>query len=258
MGSKKFIRPFYCIIDEMKRGLLRFALDTVKEDLDVLTAKYAEPEKESRLAKYMTESVLDELCETSSVSCGRIDDNEIFELEEIDGEKYLNTYDVVTVGEDGALFYTGRMNKFFVNNQGVRFDAGLVESAVSAQPGIESCGMVPGYSKYLRDTVPVLYVKPSVPAEDARKTVKEALKRAFIGEGIIKESNLPSECVITDEIPYNQTGKVDVHQITTGSIDGYRYTVIPVRGDGELKDIRLQKYKKTLVSRRSVPDELDS
>ena len=132
VGSKKFIRPFYCIIDEMKRGLLRFALDTVKEDLDVLTAKYAEPEKESRLAKYMTESVLDELCETSSVSCGRIDDNEIFELEEIDGEKYLNTYDVVTVGEDGALFYTGRMNKFFVNNQGVRFDAGLVESAVSA------------------------------------------------------------------------------------------------------------------------------
>ena len=80
---------------------------------------------------------------TPSVSCGRIDDNVIFELEEIDGEKYLNTYDVVTVGEDGALFYTGRMNKFFVNNQGVRFDAGLVERAVSAQPGIESCGMVP-------------------------------------------------------------------------------------------------------------------
>lgn len=195
---------------------------------------------------------------TPSVSCGRIDDNVIFELEEIDGEKYLNTYDVVTVGEDGALFYTGRMNKFFVNNQGVRFDAGLVERAVSAQPGIESCGMVPGYSKYLRDTVPVLYVKPSGPAEDARKTVKEALKRAFIDEDIIKESNLPSECIITDEIPYNQTGKVDIHQITNGSLDGYRYTVIPVRVDGELKSIRLQKYKKTLVSRGSVPDELDS
>ena len=30
----------------------------------------------------------------------------------------------------------GRSNQFFVNNAGVRFDAGLVENAISAQPGI--------------------------------------------------------------------------------------------------------------------------
>ena len=55
----------YCVIDEMKRGLLRFVLDFVEDDVVALIAKYAEPEKESPLAKCMTESVLDELCETA-------------------------------------------------------------------------------------------------------------------------------------------------------------------------------------------------
>ena len=55
----------HCIIDEMKRSLLSFALVLTEKDVAALTAKYAEPEKESHLAKYMTESVLDELCETA-------------------------------------------------------------------------------------------------------------------------------------------------------------------------------------------------
>ena len=193
---------------------------------------------------------------TPSVSCGRIDDNVVFELEDIDGEKYLNTYDLVTVGEDGALFYAGRMNKFFVNNQGVRFDAGLVERAVSAQPGIESCGMVPGYSKFLRDTIPVLYVKPVKPAGEAKNAVKNALIRAFIKGGAIKDTNLPSECIITDAIPYNASGKVNTHQILTGKIDGYRYRVIPLRKDGELYDIRLAPY--TVLGQRGLPEELEN
>ena len=193
---------------------------------------------------------------TPSVSCGRIDDKVFFELKEIDGEKYLNTYDLVRTGEDGAYYYCGRMNKFFVNNSMVRFDAGLVERAVSAQPKVESCGLVPGYDKVLRDTVPVLYVKPTMPAEDAKSAVRDALKGAFIKEGAIKDTNLPMECVITDNIPYNASGKVDIHQITTNDVDGYRYRVIPVRHGGVLTDIRLNRYSNTFTEERGVPEEL--
>ncbi len=191
-----------------------------------------------------------------TVSCGRIDDNVIFELTEIDGEKNLNTYDRVRIGEDGAFYYCGRMNKFFVNNSNVRFDAGLVESAVAAQPDIESCGLVPGYDKMLRDTIPVLYVKPVKPAEEARIAVKNSLIGAFIKGGAIKDTNLPSECIITDEIPYNASGKVDVHQILTGKVDGYRYRVIPLRKDGKLYDIRLDRY--TAFGQSGLPEELEN
>ena len=193
-----------------------------------------------------------------AVSCGRIDDKVFFELKEIDGEQYLNTYDLVRVGEDGAFFYCGRMNKFFVNNSNVRFDAGLVERAVSAQPGIESCGLAPGYDKVLRDTVPVLYVKATMPAEDAKKTVIDALKGAFITEGVIRDSNLPLECVITDDIPYNALGKVSTHQIMTGKVDGYRYRVIPVRHAGTLTDIKFVTYETAFQKERGIPEELSN
>jgi acyl-coenzyme A synthetase/AMP-(fatty) acid ligase len=193
-----------------------------------------------------------------SVSCGRIDDKVFFELEEIDGEKYLNTYDLVRTGEDGEFYYCGRMNKYFVNNSMVRFNAGIVERAVSAQPKIESCGLVPGYDKRLRDSVPVLYVKPVMPAKDAQKAVTDALKGAFITEGAIKDTNLPMECIITDEIPYNASGKVDTHQIATGSVDGYRFRVIPVRTKGSLTDVRLSVYNNTFADERGLPDELEN
>lgn len=191
-----------------------------------------------------------------SVSSGRIDDKVIFELEEIDGEQYLNTYDLVMVDEEGTFYYAGRMNKFFVNNKNVRFDAGLVERAVTAQPDIESCGLAPAYDKALRDTVPVLYVKPVMSASKAKDAVRDALKGAFIDEGVVKETNLPSECIITDEIPYNAMGKVDVHQITKGTVDGYRYRVIPERLGRKLIDVRLETYRNAFFVERGLPEEL--
>ena len=193
-----------------------------------------------------------------AVSCGRIDDTVYFELEEIDGEQYLNTFDLVRVGDDGALYYEGRMNKYFVNNEGIRFDAGLVEKAVSSQPDIESCGLVPGYGRFIRDTVPILYVQTRMPAEDSAETVRKALIQAFITEGVIKDTNLPSECVITDSIPYNASGKVDSHQIATGNVDGYRFNVLPVREDGELKDIILGEYDGRPWIKTGLPEELDN
>lgn len=192
-----------------------------------------------------------------SVSCGRIDDTVFFELEEIDGEQYLNTFDLVREGEDGELYYEGRMNKYFVNNSGVRFDAGLVEKAVAAQADIENCGLVPGYGRYLRDTVPVLYVKTRKPAKDSEETVRKALIQAFIKEGVIKDTNLPTECVITDDIHYSASGKIDTRQIATGNVDGYRYNVLPVRVDGELKDIKLGKYDGRPWIKGGLPEELD-
>ena len=148
---------------------------------------------------------------TPSLSSGRIDDRVFFTLDEIDGEKYLNTYDLVTVNEDGSLTCIGRANKYFVNNEGVRFDAGLVETAVSAQPGIISCGLAPFYDKALHDTVPVLYVHAEGNHAAAIRTTRQALINVFIKDNKIVETNLPGQCVITNHIPLTTTGKVDVY-----------------------------------------------
>ncbi len=191
-----------------------------------------------------------------SISCGRIGKDVLFELTEIDGEQYLNTYDLVETREDGAYYFVGRMNKFFVNNSGVRFDTGLVERAVTAQPGIEGCGIAPSFSRTIRDTVPSMYVQTSERGIRARETVRKALKSAYIKDDLFKDSYLPFEVTITDKIPYNEGGKVDIYQITTGGVEGRKYGVVPVTEDGELKDILLEKYRMRESDRKAMPDEL--
>ncbi|MDO5703079.1 MAG: hypothetical protein Q4G47_06970, partial [Lachnospiraceae bacterium] len=94
-----------------------------------------------------------------TMSSGRLDDTVFFELVDIDGEEYFNTNDLVRVNKDGSLTCIGRSNKFFVNNAGVRFNAGLIENAVTSQPGIAACGMAPELHKTLHDNIPVLYVE---------------------------------------------------------------------------------------------------
>ncbi len=54
----------YCVIDELKRDLYRYIIDSCEEDLIALQDKHPVPEKDSPLAKYDTEEVLDEKCVT--------------------------------------------------------------------------------------------------------------------------------------------------------------------------------------------------
>jgi acyl-coenzyme A synthetase/AMP-(fatty) acid ligase len=176
---------------------------------------------------------------TPSLSSGRLDDEVIFELEEIDGEKYLNTNDLFKIREDGALYCIGRANKFFLNEEGVRFDAGLIERAVSAQKGIRSCGLVPEYRKKTHDTAPALYVEAESPGIGGYYIVRKALEQVYITDGMIEKTALPFRCVLTDDIPRTITGKVDVHKITEGNVHGISYRVEGEYENEKLKAIML-------------------
>ena len=192
-----------------------------------------------------------------SVSCGRIGKKRFFSLEKIDGERYLNTYDLVEAGEDGYLRYAGRMNRYFVNNEGIRFDAGLIETALSAQPGIEGCCITPGYDKTVHDTIPVLNVSVNDTEEDAESIVEEALARVFIDDGKIKETNLPGQCLIAKRLPLNEAGKVDARRVRDGGIKGKLYRIRPERESGVLKDVELIPFRDAPGLRAGLPDELD-
>ncbi|MBQ9007963.1 MAG: acyl--CoA ligase [Clostridia bacterium] len=180
------------------------------------------------------------LLSSPTMSTGRLDDTVFFELECVGNEDYLNTHDLVRVNEDGSLTCIGRDNQFFVNNAGIRFDAGLVQNAITAQPGIAACGLVPEFHKMLHDNVPVLYVELNERGLNALNTVHKVLVQVFIKNGMIEESNLPSQVVITDSIPLNTSGKVDSKKLASGSVTGARYSVKPVKMDGiHVTDIML-------------------
>jgi acyl-coenzyme A synthetase/AMP-(fatty) acid ligase len=196
---------------------------------------------------------------SESISEGKIDGESFFETEDIDGIPYICTNDVVEVASDGSLACKGRANRYFVNNDGVKFNAGLVENWVASEQGIEACAITPWFDKLVtHDTVPVLYVQTLEHNKESVETVRKALINIFINNGKSEESNLPVQCVIVDNIPRNANGKVDIYHITNTKVEGERYVVRPIREDGRLKDIVLEYDADSTasVSNGAIPAEL--
>lgn len=195
-----------------------------------------------------------------TMSTGKLDDTVFFRLDEIDGELYFNSNDKVRVNEDGSMTCIGRSNQFFVNNEGVRFDAGLVENAVSSQPGIAACGLAPEFHKTLHDNVPILYVETTVDPANELIVLRNALVQAFINDGVLADTNLPSQCVLVDTIPRNTGGKVDARKLASGTVHGRRFHVKPVKLNDIITDIVLvpASVGEDATMGAGVPEELEN
>ena len=194
-----------------------------------------------------------------SLCSGYLGDIEFTELEKIDDLDYFNTNDLVRVNDDGSITCIGRSNKFFVNNAGVRFDASLVETAVAAQPGILACGLAAEFNKSLHDNVPVLYVETKGGKAEELVILRKALIQVFINDGLLSETNLPSQCVLTEKLPLNSGGKVDSKRLATGTVKGRRFHIKPVRLNGHTTDIVLVPAPEVMVDLQGtgVPEELE-
>ncbi len=199
------------------------------------------------------------LLSSNTMSSGKLGREVFFELDKIDGEDYFNTNDLVRVNEDGSLTCIGRSNQFFINNAGVRFDAGLVQTAITAQPGVVACGLAPEFHKTLHDNVPVLYVETDKHGAGDLTIVRQALIEVFIKGDTLVDSNMPSQVVLVDKIPLNSGGKVDGKRLASGSVKGKRFSVKPVKAGDKLADIVLVPAAEgeNALMGAGVPEELE-
>ena len=175
----------------------------------------------------------------SDTRCGNELDGEVlFEYTEIDGKPFLCTNDLVRVNEDGSLSFAGRADKYFVNNEGKKFDSGVVDHFMAAHPAVDRCAVVPVMEKRIHDTVPVLYVVPAEKGPGAAEAVRGAFVDVYVKEQKIAGDNLPTQFMLVEDIPLNSGGKLDIFRITRERIGGDAYDLIPVFTDGVLTDIR--------------------
>ena len=177
------------------------------------------------------------LLSSNTMSSGKLGSTVFFELDKVDGVEYFNTNDLVRVNADGSLTCIGRSNQFFINNAGVRFDAGLVQNVITSQPGIVACGLAPEFHKTLHDNVPVLYVETTKHGAGDLTIIRDALIEAFIKGDTLADSNMPSQVVLVDKIPLNTGGKVDSKRLASGAIKGKRFSVKPVKQGDKVVDI---------------------
>ncbi|SEP66117.1 Acyl-CoA synthetase (AMP-forming)/AMP-acid ligase II [Lachnospiraceae bacterium NE2001] len=177
---------------------------------------------------------------SDSLCTNELDGEVLFDFTKIKGKDYICTNDKVRVNENGSFSYAGRADKFFANNEGIRFESGIVENEVLKQPGVEKCAIVPVLDKRIHDTVPVLYIVPDKGISDAPDMVKKILIKLYIENDLISVSSLPSQLILVDDIPLNSNGKIDVFRITRDRLKGEAYNIMPRRKEGKLIDIDLE------------------
>ena len=196
---------------------------------------------------------------SSNSLCTNVLDGEVlFEFTKINGRNFVCTNDLVRVNVDGSFSYGGRGDRYFVNNDGVKFDAGSVETMISRCRGIDQCAVVPVLDKRIHDTVPVLYVVAGKGEADRAKIVKDALYHVFIDEKLINKSIMPSQFVLVDSIPANANGKIDIYRITRERLMGDTYDIVPVKNGDKLIDVDYTHNEKAAsITGGTLPEGMD-
>ncbi|MFD9902831.1 amino acid adenylation domain-containing protein [Streptomyces sp. NPDC059063] len=119
------------------------------------------------------------------------------------GERMYRTGDLVRRRADGALEFRGRVDHQ-VKVRGFRIEPGEIESVLATHPGVGAVAVV------TRGERLVAYVATDRKAADGRAAevpTPEAL-RSLVGR-VLPAPMVPSAFVVLDELPVNQSGKVD-------------------------------------------------
>ena len=178
-----------------------------------------------------------------SMATMELDGGKITDCEYIDGRPYICTNDYARMENDGRLIFLGRANRYFINEEGRKYESGRVEAEISRQDGIESCCVVPVYIKTTHDNVPMLCVKPLEKGNASKAVICKALRQVFITEKTLNPDSIPYRVMIVDEMPLNANGKIDLYRISRGEVEGRTFTVKTVRILDRITDFMLLPYE---------------
>jgi len=180
-----------------------------------------------------------------SVAAPQLDGRDVVKVEIIDRKPYVCTNDLVRVDPDGRITYLGRANRFFMRDEGRKYESGKVETEFSRLEDIKGCAILPVYYKIQHDTIPMLCVETREGAGEPLDVVLEALRRVFIQEKTLSEDGIPSRVMLAETLPRNTNGKIDLYQLGQGHVSGDVYTVDAVRNQDELADFSLTPFEES-------------
>ncbi len=119
---------------------------------------------------------------SSSVAASKLDGEDVIKVEIIDRKPYVCTNDFVRVDPDGRITYLGRANRFFMRDEGRKYESGRVETEFSRLEEINGCAIVAVYYKIQHDTIPMLCIETLDGAGEPLDIVLNALLQVFIDE----------------------------------------------------------------------------
>ena len=178
---------------------------------------------------------------SDSMAAPGLDGSKTLNIEEINGKTFICTNDLARIEADGRITYLGRANRYFINDEGMKYESGRVETEFARQNGIESCGVVPIYIKTIHDNIPQLVVKTRKAGDRAQDVICEALRQIFAVEKTLPEDHIPYRVMIAEDIPRNTNGKIDLYRINRGEVNGEIFRVKTDRVMGKITGFRVKR-----------------
>ena len=176
---------------------------------------------------------------SQSMASPTLDGEEVIKVQMIGQKPYVCTNDFVRVDADGKITYLGRANRFFLREEGRKYESGRVEAEFSRLAPIQNCGIVLVFHKQSHESVPMLCVKTLDGAGDPKDVTIQALRQVFIEEKTLPEEYVPYQVMLAETLPMNANGKVDLFKLNRGQVSGEKFTVEQIRENGQLSDFEL-------------------
>ncbi|WP_210603797.1 class I adenylate-forming enzyme family protein [Brevibacterium oceani] len=125
---------------------------------------------------------------------------------DFDGQTWFSTGDLVSVDDDGALSFVGRVDDV-IKVSGENVSLTEVEASLAEAPGVLEVAVIAAPDE-VRDTVPVAFV---VAEDDANRPTIDALK-IFASENLPKAAR-PQKWEIVESLPKTSVGKIRRFQL---------------------------------------------
>lgn len=186
------------------------------------------------------------LIHTETMTCGILDGKKVVNIENIEGQAFIATKDVLKILKNGITTYVERIDRMFPRYDAYNVYPMQIENLLKSYEEVKNCVIVPIFDKEKNGYVPKVYIQLSSEVDNKEDFIDKIIKESFIDN--TKNDNykanfrdIPRCWVFVDDIPKNTMGKEDYHKLKNNNIDGEKYNVVIEEDNIGVKNIEIKK-----------------
>lgn len=191
------------------------------------------------------------LLNSDTLTCGKLDENDVVKTIDIDGKKYYETKDEVYIDEFGNVEYLGRKDGMFQRYDCYKVYPLHIENLFKSYSFIKNVAVVPYYSKEDNGAVPkvIIELNNCEQFEDKIELISTIIKNSFISnihksEYIANFRDLPHVWDFVQQIPTNTMGKNDLYTLKKDLYESERYILDVEEDNMSIKSYSIKSLEK--------------
>lgn len=161
-----------------------------------------------------------------SMSSGVLDGREVIKIKTIDGERYIQSGDIITKRLDGSIHFEERADRGFTRFDGYKIHPSKIEEIINKHPAVKDCIIVNYYEEKYFGNMPIVHVvlndDCSIEKEDV---INEIIFGTMQNDKSITTRDIPIKWNFRDSIPLTLMSKKNYKTLIEEGINGNEYTI---------------------------------